>query len=396
MTLIRQDNGIGGELAFPHRLLLLNALDITAHGAAQGRVLLELQNYPGDKSRHKMLCLQLPAEVPLPDRIDQMPAKLRWLSFRAGLALWLLPHLLKRLRQVDAVVVYGVDLQVLILTLLAAKFTRTAIFNEITEHPHVIFASQKYKQIGNFVYDGLLLRRFSGMIVISTALERHVRGLAPSMPVYVMPPIAEAPVSPPTGDILPGLFTYAGSLSEPKDGVISLVRAFDTVHRQRPDARLHIFGHGSASQRAALDAEIVARGLAEVVQVYQSITRDALMAAMGESDVLVHCRPSSQQANYGFPTKLAEYLSTGRPVVTTITSDIAQFLKDRDSAYLVPPDDTQAFARAMLLTLSDRALAAVVGACGRQVFDTHFRAAPVVARLSAWIGARVGRQGGPI
>lgn len=398
MTLLRQGTRISDEgetQPSPHGLLLLNALDITAHGPAQGRVLLELQNYPGAMVGQRMLCLQLPTGDSLPAGTEQMPARLRWFGFRAGLLLWLFPHLLRRLRQVDAVVFYGVDLQILILTLLAARITRTAVFNEITEHPHVLFAASSYKRLGNFVYERLLLRHFTGMVVISSALERYVAGLAPSIPVHVMPPIAEPPVSQQTANVQPGLFTYAGSLSEQKDGVTSLVRAFKTVHHLHPEAKLRIFGHGSDSQRSMLYAEIASLGLGDVVQVRASTARGALMDALGESDILVHCRPSSKQATYGFPTKLAEYLSCGRPVVTTNTSDLGLYLNDRDSAFLVPPDDTAAFAQAMLDALADRAMAEAVGARGRQVFDAHFRAGSVVARLGAWIAARLRDQGAP-
>lgn len=377
------------SLTSRQRLLLLNALDITVHGAAQGRVLLELQNLPGAECQHGLLCLQLPTGAPLLHGIEQMPGWLRKVGFRAGLALWLFPHLLKRLRKVDAVVFYGVDLQIMILTLLAAQITRTPVFNEITEHPQILFAASRYKQVGTYIYEHLLLRRLSGLIVISSALQRYCSELAPTMPVHVMPPIAEPTVSQQPVGVQPGLFTYAGSLSEPKDGVISLVRAFATVHGQHPEARLRIFGHGSDSQRAALEAEVTSLGLSDVVEVSAPIARGPLLQAMRGSDVLVHCRPNSQQAEFGFPTKLAEYLSCGRPVVTTITSDIARFLHDRESAFLVEPDDPQAFAQAMLATLEDRVLADAVGAHGREVFDQHFRAGPAVARLGTWISEQL-------
>ncbi len=388
----RQDSRnvcVGSTQTPSHRLLFLNCLDITAHGAAQARVKFELQYFPGAEMDHRMLSLQYRSGASVDECIDQMPENLRRFGFRTGLMLWLFPHLLQRLRQVDAVVIYGVDLQMLVLTVLAARLTRTPVFNEITEHPQVLFAASFYKRAGTIVYERLLLRLFSGMIVISSALECYVRELAPTVPIHVMPPIADASMSPPSGGVRPGLFTYAGSLSEPKDGVISLVRAFDTVHRQCPDARLRIFGHGASIQRAALEAEIATLGLKEVVQLHASIPSDALIAALCESDILVHCRPKSKQATYGFPTKLAEYLSCGRPVVTTDTSDISLYLHDRESAFLVPPDDTAAFAQAMLAALADRAMAECVGARGRQVFDAHFRAGPVVTRLGAWIGSRL-------
>ena len=50
--------------------------------------------------------------------------------------------------------------------------------------------------------------------------------------------------------------------------------------------------------------------------------------------LLALARPDSIQAQGGFPTKLGEYLATGRPVVVTKVGEIPDYLEDGVNAFL--------------------------------------------------------------
>ena len=49
-------------------------------------------------------------------------------------------------------------------------------------------------------------------------------------------------------------------------------------------------------------------------------------------------RPDSRQARGGFPTKLGEYLATGKPVCVTKVGEITVYLEDNVSAFLAEPE----------------------------------------------------------
>jgi glycosyltransferase involved in cell wall biosynthesis len=81
----------------------------------------------------------------------------------------------------------------------------------------------------------------------------------------------------------------------------------------------------------------------------------------------VLARPDSLQAQAGFPTKLGEYLATGRPVVVTRTGEIGSYLVDGKSAYLAEPGNVKDIARQIDAVLSNPDAARVVGEAGRKV-----------------------------
>jgi len=77
------------------------------------------------------------------------------------------------------------------------------------------------------------------------------------------------------------------------------------------------------------------------------IPRDEALRLLRSAEVLVIPRPYSLQAEFGFPTKLGEYLETGRPVVTTDVGDIKFRLQDRTHACVVPASDDVALSEAI-------------------------------------------------
>jgi glycosyltransferase involved in cell wall biosynthesis len=91
--------------------------------------------------------------------------------------------------------------------------------------------------------------------------------------------------------------------------------------------------------------------------------------------VLALARPTSLQAQYGFPTKLGEYLATGRPVVVTDVGEIGKFLRDGENAYIVQPNNAEAFAAKLDYVLANYETAKRVGSKGKETaivnFDCH-------------------------
>jgi len=100
--------------------------------------------------------------------------------------------------------------------------------------------------------------------------------------------------------------------------------------------------------------------------------------------VLVLARPSSVQAEYGFPTKLPEYLATGRPVLATRVGDIPRYLQDGVNAFLVEPDDVAAFAERLEYILAHPDEAREVGQRGRSLTMREFSNTFQAGRLASF------------
>jgi glycosyltransferase involved in cell wall biosynthesis len=101
--------------------------------------------------------------------------------------------------------------------------------------------------------------------------------------------------------------------------------------------------------------------------------------------MLVLLRRDGLFSRAGLPTKLGEYLASGRPVVTTAVGDIPRYLRHGISAYLVASADPEAFADQMSYVLSHADEARTVGMRGRLAAERYFDYRRHGERLNAFI-----------
>jgi glycosyltransferase involved in cell wall biosynthesis len=107
---------------------------------------------------------------------------------------------------------------------------------------------------------------------------------------------------------------------------------------------------------------------------------------LAKASILVLPRAWGTFSQAGFPTKLGEYLATGRPVVVTATGDIPDYLTDRHSAFLVYTDGIAAFAQQLGHVMRNMAAAQVVGQRGRKVAEEEFDVNRHSRRMLDWFG----------
>jgi glycosyltransferase involved in cell wall biosynthesis len=69
---------------------------------------------------------------------------------------------------------------------------------------------------------------------------------------------------------------------------------------------------------------------------------------------------------------ILEALAAGRPVVATRVGGIPEIVRDGETGLLVPPEDPEALAGAIVRMLSDSALASRLGAGGAKLVREHF------------------------
>lgn len=175
-------------------------------------------------------------------------------------------------------------------------------------------------------------------------------------------------------DFQQNLITYCGSVSNSKDGVDILIKSFAIVHKKHPEARLRIVGSTSEAAMKSLQNLVKISGVEECVEFTGRVPFENIPQLLKNSGILALARPSSTQAQYGFPTKLGEYLCTSRPVVITRTGEIDHFLKDGESCLFAKADDINDFAEQLNWCFENYENATQIGRNGCNVACTNFSA----------------------
>lgn len=168
-------------------------------------------------------------------------------------------------------------------------------------------------------------------------------------------------------------FLYAGNLGYTQ-GFETLAAALRHVP---DDLEIEIVGEGntvSQVRRLAADDERV---------TYQPpVAPDRLPELLRSADVqLVLQRRVSSNAN--LPSKIATYLASGRPIIASIDPEApaARLLDESGGAILVPPEDPERLANAMVLLRNDADLREALGVSGRAFAVAHLDRACALEKL---------------
>ncbi len=146
--------------------------------------------------------------------------------------------------------------------------------------------------------------------------------------------------------------------------------ALPTVLKAVPNLNVVIVGDGPLEE--TIRARVQELEIADSVELvgYQKMTSEFMAAA----DLFVH--PSLAES---FGIAVLEAMRAGLPVVATTAGGLPEVVGE--SGRLVPPDDSEALANAIISVATSAETRRGLGKLGRQRFENHFTATRMVDRL---------------
>ena len=273
---------------------------------------------------------------------------------------------------------------------LLSRVFRTIVIHEHSEHPLRAFQKNIIEKMWGECKSFIGTRLCDGIFCISQYLIDFYKNRSVKEEKMILIPstvdterFTGVGVSP-----LPyNYIAYCGSLTIGKDGVDILIDSFSRLAFERTDIDLVLIGKGDSEfEEAAIKRQTVQLNLANRVHFVGQLSRTDVPAYLVGAKVLVLARPTSIVADAGFPSKLTEYLSTGKPVLVTRVGDIPLYLKDRENAFLSDPDSAEAFAIELRYILNNYEFALEVGGNGKRLTETIFNYNYQAKRMLEFIG----------
>ena len=261
-----------------------------------------------------------------------------------------------------------------------AKIKKIPIIMTVDEYPHVVLAPEKYNKLFSKVYLKEFYKSVDGFVAITDTLLKYYKKIADDKAKFVHIPMTvdihrfegkkKVPVE------LEGCryIAYCGKLGlKNKDGVPILIEAFEGLKKEIQDIKLVIIG-------STVPSEIqVVNQLKKLVKNLQ-LENDVIFAGKKSKEIvpnylcnaeaLVLARPDNLQAKGGFPTKLGEYLATGKPVVVTEVGEIPRFLNETN-AFMAKPGNIVSIKDALKKALTS-SNASSIGKRGKKVAYENF------------------------
>ena len=194
------------------------------------------------------------------------------------------------------------------------------------------------------------------------------------------PPSAVAEVA---SDAEPGLL-FVGRLRVRK-GVEVLLRALAYLRAQGRLPRLRIVGEGE--HRQAIERAAVRFGVRDQVDFLGRRGPAEIRWLFDRSAALVV--PSIYE---GMPLVILEAMVAGVPVVASRVSGIPEVVLDPETGWLVPPEDPEALAAALVELLESPEAARQRGQRGRQRLEERYRAEVVAEAWEVIVGAALRKR----
>jgi len=163
-------------------------------------------------------------------------------------------------------------------------------------------------------------------------------------------------------------------------------RPLDVLARVRgawPGARLIVAGRGLSGEEQAFLVAARDRGLGEAVDYRGWVEPGDLSSLLAEADVALYPFDDTLINRTKSAFKLLELMDAGLPVVADAVGQNVEVIEDGASGRLVPPGDTEAFARAVCGLLEDAPARNAMGRRARARVRRAFNWNRQVVRLEA-------------
>jgi len=259
------------------------------------------------------------------------------------------------------------------------RWYKTKFVLAVDEFPHVVRTPERYPNWFRTLYLGSFFRLFDGLIVMTSVLEDYYKPFCNKTAQLIhIPMTVEMERFEGKKEIPPLVantkyFAYCGSMGQNnKDGIPILIKAFHKVLKKNicENLKLVLIGTSSPFELDKLKSIIVDLQMEDSVIFTGKVHKDIIPDYICNAMALCLSRPDNIQAQGGFPTKLGEYLATGRPVVVTDVGEISKYLNDQ-SAYISKPDSIDDFGEKMVQVLTDPNSISI-GQKGKKVAEEHF------------------------
>ncbi|NOQ22423.1 MAG: glycosyltransferase [Candidatus Aegiribacteria sp.] len=258
----------------------------------------------------------------------------------------------------------------------------------ILEHPVVRVRQLEKETLSEYVHN--VANLYDYLMPITTYLRDLYQENGRTKPSLLNPIIVDTnaiQVSEINASDKIGKLLYCGNLNHDEE-IHILLNSFSLARNAISSLKLTVLG-GTSSHKGTCLLLNRYRTICKELGIYDSVD---FLGKLPHKKVISHYqnahafllpRPFRLYSQAGFPSKLGEYLATGKPVITTGTGDIPMYLEDGVSAYIVMDDSPEAFAKKTVKAVS-HSKAYDIGQMGAKVAKENFSIEATAQRIESF------------
>ena len=183
-------------------------------------------------------------------------------------------------------------------------------------------------------------RKVSGIIAISRLFEQHYsfQGV-PTIRIPTILDVKNTRYRIKRNDITSDdvyHIAFAGSLGKGKEKMEPVFKALIKINKSKRSIVFDIFGPSEKDLLINIDGDNnLWNQVKQYINVHGRIPQTKVENAVRSADFTIFTRPIRRSSNAGFPTKVADSMAVGTPVITNDTGDISLYLKNGVNGFLL-------------------------------------------------------------
>lgn len=219
----------------------------------------------------------------------------------------------------------------------------------------------------------IMLRFASGVIVISSEHQKYYQNYTKKRCKYVIIPMLIEYQDKKTEehDVSKEILTigYGGTLNS-SNGISLLVEAVEELFKKKINTRLVLFGPSLPSYHKQLSEYIAKKNLRDKILIFpEKNNTEAIKFIHDSIDILVIPKLNDHRARGYIPSKLGDYLYSGKPVLVSNVGEMSSYIKDNITGYIIEPDDIFSLTSKLKYIIQNYADAKLVGKAGEKISE---------------------------
>ena len=227
-----------------------------------------------------------------------------------------------------------------------------------------------FHKIDAWLKDHFVIRFFDAYLPISHFLLEKCNNVSKKKPKLIVPVMADYTTEPISQEIKPRFSYCCGVWYMMRHPM--LLEAMDRLIEKHPTAELMLILSGKEADIELFKQTIKERKCANNVTIRSKVPFDELNRIYQTSlGLIIPLDPNSTADIARFSQKIAEYVATGRPIITNAVGEIPYYFKNQETAYITEYS-ADGFNKAMNDMMEDRETANKVGHAGFMLGREHF------------------------
>lgn len=209
------------------------------------------------------------------------------------------------------------------------------------------------QKVNDYLFDNWAPKLFKKAIPISNYIDDKLKERNTKLKTYILPVLTDIDEFKNVNvKISDKYFLYCGHAGY-IDVIYFVINSFKRFHDKNENIKMHLVINGSKTQLEKLSTYIDLKGLTNYIRILTKIPyRDLIIQYKNTLALLIPLR-ETEQDRARFPQKIAEYVSTCRPIITNEWGEVKFYFKNRVNAYICNRCDEIEFCETMMEIVND-------------------------------------------